>query len=90
MLKKFSSRHPWHNILDNVTCYLVSSIESDTRPINFFKMPHHLKNSYIFGLDLENLAFVVTKWCQHVTMSKVVSLAFEKHVKSFYNSFCLG
>ncbi len=27
-------------------------IESDTRPINFFKMPLQPKNSHIFGLDL--------------------------------------
>jgi hypothetical protein len=48
---------------------LTPDIESDTRPINFFIMPLWPKNLHIFGLDLEKLGFVVSKWNQTVTMS---------------------
>jgi hypothetical protein len=41
-------------------------------------MPPWPKNSHIFGLDLENLGFVVTKWRQRVTMSTTAFLDSEK------------
>jgi hypothetical protein len=64
-------------------------IEYFARPIIYSKILLWHKDSYIFGLDFKKLVFVVTKWCQVVTMSIVVSLAFEKCVMSLCLSFCL-
>jgi hypothetical protein len=69
---------------------LAPFIEYDSHPINFSKILFWLKNLHLFGLDLKKLVFIVTKWCQCVTMSIVLPLAFEKGFMSLCHSFCFS
>lgn len=55
-------RYLCHDVSAKVTHYLRMAIEYYARPIIFFTTPLWVKNSHVFGLDLEKLVFVVSKW----------------------------
>jgi hypothetical protein len=55
VITKFSLMLLRYNASFNVTHLSTSAIESDTRPIIFFKILLWPKNLHLFGLDLKKL-----------------------------------